>query len=96
MSKALNYNIESLQVDKNQAEYTNCIEIKNVIKDYKMGNFVVRALDRTTLIIPKTKLVVILGPSGSGKTTLLNLIGALDNATQGKIKVLGKNISDLS
>ncbi len=88
--------MNTLQIEPSEAENKICIELKNVIKDYKIGKFVVRALDRTSLRIPKNKLVVILGPSGSGKTTLLNLIGALDFVTQGEIKVLGMNLSNLS
>lgn len=48
------------------------------------------------LNIPAKKIVAILGPSGTGKTTLLRLIGKLIKPSSGSIKVLGKNINDLS
>lgn len=89
-------------IPKNHSEKINynstdlCINIKQITKDYKMGDVTVRALDHTNLSVPFRKLVVILGPSGSGKTTLLNMIGALDSVSNGEIEVLGQNITKLS
>lgn len=54
------------------------------------------ALDRASLSIPASRLVVVLGPSGSGKTTLLNVIGALDIPTEGSVEVAGKSVTGLS
>ena len=50
------------------------IEFKNVIKEYKMGEVLIKALDKTNFEIEKGELVVIVGPSGEGKTTALNIL----------------------
>lgn len=72
------------------------IELKNVTKEYKTGNLIIKAADNLNFTIDKGELVVILGPSGSGKSTLLNLLGGLDSATGGQIIIDGENISDFS
>ena len=61
------------------------IKLKNVSKDYKLGNIVQTALNKVSLEIPRGEIVVVLGPSGSGKTTLLNLVSGLDTVTTGHI-----------
>jgi len=68
------------------------IDIRNVSKEFRMGETVVRALDDVSLSIDKGEFVVVLGPSGSGKSTLLNMISALDTATRGEILINGKDI----
>ena len=50
------------------------IEFKNVVKEYKMGEVSIKALDKTNFSIEKGELVVIVGPSGAGKTTALNIL----------------------
>jgi putative ABC transport system ATP-binding protein len=72
------------------------IEMKNIKKDYFLGETVVHALQGIDLQIDKGEFVAIWGPSGSGKTTLLNLIGAIDEPTKGKLMVAGKNVHSLS
>lgn len=72
------------------------VEAKEVTKVYQTGKVKVSALRGVNLEVKNGEFVAIVGPSGSGKTTLLNLIGALDVATDGKLKVLGKDISKLS
>lgn len=69
------------------------IEFKNVVKEYKMGEVKIKALDATNFTIEKGELVVIVGPSGAGKTTALNILGGMDSATSGKIIIDGKDIS---
>ena len=71
------------------------IEFRNVNKEYKMGEIIIKALDNTSFDIEKGELVVIVGPSGAGKTTTLNILGGMDNATSGKVIVDGKNITNL-
>ena len=70
------------------------IEFKNVCKEYKMGEIIIKALDNTNFEIEKGELVVILGPSGAGKTTTLNILGGMDNATSGKVIFDGKDITN--
>ncbi len=71
------------------------IEFKNVVKEYKMGEIKIKALDDTNFNINKGELVTIVGPSGAGKTTTLNILGGMDKATSGKIIVDGREISKL-
>ena len=71
------------------------IEFKNVIKQYRMGEVTITALNKTNFKIDKGELVVIVGPSGAGKTTALNLLGGMDSLTSGQIIVDGKDISKL-
>ena len=71
------------------------IELNNVSKIYDGTAVPVTAVDNVTLKIEESEFTTIVGPSGSGKTTLLNLIGGLDQPTEGKIIVDGKDISTL-
>ena len=72
------------------------IELKDVIKTYKIGDKSFNALDGVNLEINQEEFVVILGPSGAGKSTLLNLLGGMDRAIKGKIIVGEKDIAKLS
>ena len=72
------------------------IEFKNIVKEYKMGEVTIKALDNTNFEIEKGELVVIVGPSGAGKTTALNILGGMDTATSGQVFVDGKEISKLN
>ena len=71
------------------------IEFKNIVKEYKMGEVTIKALNNTNFEIEKGELVVIVGPSGAGKTTTLNILGGMDTATSGDVLVDGKNIATL-
>jgi len=59
------------------------IEMKDIKKDYFLGETVVHALRGVDLTIEREEFVAIWGPSGSGKTTLLNLVGAIDETSSG-------------
>ena len=65
----------------------NVIELKGVKKDYPLGATTVHALRGVDLAIPEGEIISIIGPSGSGKTTLLNIIGCIDFATEGSVKI---------
>ena len=71
------------------------IEFKNVCKEYKMGEIIIKALNNTNFSIEKGELVVIVGPSGAGKTTALNILGGMDHVTSGEVIVDDKKISEL-
>ena len=60
------------------------IEIQHLKKNYQMEQIEVTALHDVNLIIPKNEFVAIMGPSGSGKSTLMNILGCLDNPTEGR------------
>lgn len=68
------------------------IELKDVVKRYGEGPLAVTALDDVDLFVDEGEFVVVLGPSGSGKTTLLNVVGALDAATDGTVRVNGVDL----
>ena len=73
------------------------IEVSSLTKDYvDKGQVTTRALRGVELTVERGEFMAIAGPSGSGKTTLLNLIGALDAATSGAIRVDGHDIGGLS
>jgi putative ABC transport system ATP-binding protein len=72
------------------------IELVNVTKRYGTGDLAVAALNRIDLAIDAGEFAVVLGPSGSGKTTLLNVIGALDTASEGVVRVNGVDITNAS
>lgn len=67
------------------------LEIKNISKSYKTGDFIQKALDKVSLKFRKTEFVSILGASGSGKTTLLNIIGGLDHYDEGDLIINNKS-----
>ena len=73
-----------------------CIKLNNATKEFQSGNDVVKALDNVSLEIYPGELIVVLGESGSGKSTLLNIIGCMDELTNGKIEAFGKDITNLS
>jgi len=72
------------------------IKIRNLVKVYRIGKIEVQALRGVNLDIKGGELVAIIGPSGSGKTTLLNVVGALDTATAGSVKVGDVEVTSLS
>ncbi|HKM92991.1 MAG TPA: ABC transporter ATP-binding protein [Prolixibacteraceae bacterium] len=72
------------------------IEIKNLKKDYLMGEIQVPALKGINLQIKKNEYVAIMGPSGSGKSTLMNILGCLDTPTSGEYLFNQVNVSTLS
>ncbi len=73
----------------------NIIEIRGLKKDYPLGQTIVNALRGIDLDIEAGTITSIIGPSGSGKTTLLNIIGCIDTATSGSVKVAGQEIGGL-
>ena len=66
-----------------------------LVKDYEIGEFIVRAVDDVSLRIKESDFVIIKGPSGAGKTTLLNLIGGLDSPNEGIVYSSGVKITNL-
>lgn len=65
------------------------LELKKITKVYKTDSFTQKALDEVSISFRENEFVSILGPSGSGKTTLLNIIGGLDDYTDGDLIING-------
>jgi len=74
----------------------NLIEMKNIIKDYYLGETIVQAWRGIDLKIEKEEFTAIWGPSGSGKTTLLNLIGTIDEPSSGDLYFNGDKINNIT
>ncbi|MBU2919799.1 ABC transporter ATP-binding protein [Winogradskyella psychrotolerans] len=74
----------------------NVIEIRNIIRDFKLGQEVVHVLKGIDLDIKRGEYVAIMGPSGSGKSTLMNLLGCLDTPTAGSYNLNGNDVSQMS
>ena len=72
------------------------IEVAGLSKVYETPGEAVRVLDGLELELAAGEAVAIVGPSGSGKTTLLNLLGALDRASGGTIRIGGQDIGGLA
>jgi putative ABC transport system ATP-binding protein len=72
------------------------IELKQIVKRYKMGGEVINALDRVDLSIADHEFVAIIGPSGSGKSTLMNIVGCLDYPDEGEYLLDGEDVSEFS
>lgn len=71
------------------------LQVTELKKYYGTEPNITKALDGVTLVINEGEFVAIVGTSGSGKSTLLNMMGGLDIPTSGKIKVRGKELSEL-
>lgn len=72
------------------------VRVDQVVKEYPLGNVVVRALRGVSLEIARGEFTTVAGPSGSGKTTLLNLIGCVDVPTSGVVELDGVSTSSLN
>jgi putative ABC transport system ATP-binding protein len=72
------------------------IDIKQITRDFPLGQEIVKVLKGIDLVINKGEYVALMGPSGSGKSTLMNLLGCLDSCTAGSYKLNGKDVSNMS
>lgn len=72
------------------------VVFESVSKIYQVGEVSIPALQGISLRIDRGRFSMVLGPSGSGKTILLNLIGCLDQPTEGTIQVCGQKVAEIS
>jgi putative ABC transport system ATP-binding protein len=72
------------------------LKLTNLKKFYQMGETTVRALNGIDLHIQRNEFVAVMGPSGSGKSTLMNILGCLDQPSEGSYVLNGKEVSHLN
>jgi len=72
------------------------VRVVDAVREYRMGQALIRAVDGVSLTIGAGEFVALLGASGSGKSTLLNLIAGLDRPTSGSIVVQGRDLAKMS
>lgn len=73
----------------------NIIELKKIVRNFPLGNQVVKVLKGIDLEVKRNEYTALMGPSGSGKSTLMNLLGCLDTPTSGEYWLNGQNVSQL-
>ena len=71
------------------------IKINDISKVFRTSEVETVALNHVNLEVTEGEFVAIMGPSGCGKSTLLNILGLLDNPTEGSYKLLGQEVADL-
>ena len=72
------------------------IKIRDIRRDFPLGQEIVKVLKGIDLDINKGEYVALMGPSGSGKSTLMNLLGCLDTPTSGSYELNGTDVSNLA
>ena len=75
-------------------ESNTVISIQNLVKRFPVGGDFFTALKNVNLNLHKGEFTGLIGPSGSGKTTLLNIIGGLDSASGGTVRVLDQSLDN--
>jgi len=87
---------DTVSAQRSRGGESVALRLTGVGKTYGSGPTRVVALDQVNLEIPAGEFVVLLGPSGSGKTTLLNIIGGIEQPSDGAVEVNGQDIGGLS
>ncbi|MGB0176669.1 MAG: ABC transporter ATP-binding protein [Owenweeksia sp.] len=72
------------------------IQLKQIVRNFPLGNQVVKVLKGIDLNIQRNAYAALMGPSGSGKSTLMNLLGCLDTPTSGEYWLNGQDVSRLT
>lgn len=72
------------------------IAVKDLVRVYRLGSVEVQALRGLSMDVKESEMVSVIGPSGSGKTTLLNIMGGLDKATAGSVRVGNTEVTTLN
>lgn len=72
------------------------IKLVDIVRNFKVGTEIVRALRSISLSVNKNEFVALMGPSGSGKSTLMNILGCLDTPTSGSYILNSNDVSQLN
>ncbi|MDY0394073.1 ABC transporter ATP-binding protein [Virgibacillus halophilus] len=72
------------------------IEMKQLNKQYHIGDASITALDNVSLTVKEGEFIAIIGPSGSGKSTLMNMIGCLDKPDEGQYTLAGEQVAKMN
>jgi putative ABC transport system ATP-binding protein len=81
---------------KEKEDYEFIVQVKEVIKSFKVGDGEVTILKGISFDVKQGEFVSIVGPSGNGKSTLLNMITGIDRPTGGDVVVTGRNLNKMS
>ena len=71
------------------------IQVQDLTKIFRTEDIETLALDGVSFTINDGEFVAVMGPSGCGKSTLLNILGLLDNPTEGTYELLGQQVGSL-
>lgn len=71
------------------------VRAEEVTREYRVGDSLVRAVDRVSLAVRRDEFLAVTGPSGSGKSTLLHLLGGVDTPTRGRVLLDGRDLGRL-
>ncbi len=82
--------------NNNQDNYEHIVQIKDVVKSFKVGDGEVTILKGISFDVKNGEFVSIVGPSGNGKSTLLNMITGIDRPSGGEVVVTGRNLNKMS
>ncbi|RMF05687.1 MAG: ABC transporter ATP-binding protein [Chloroflexi bacterium] len=81
---------------KKEVEYEYIVQVKDVVKSFKVGDGEVTILKGISFDVKNGEFVSIVGPSGNGKSTLLNMITGIDRPSGGDVIVTGRNLNKMS
>ena len=72
------------------------VALEKVSRIYESGGQKLYALNKVSFTVEEGEFTVILGTSGAGKSTLLNILGGIDRADEGEVKIAGRDISEMN
>ena len=86
--------VSSICLNRSGKDRVCLLTLKDIRKDYVAGDMTVHALRGVSISFRENEFVSVLGPSGCGKTTLLNMVGGLDQYTDGDLVINGRSTKE--